>query len=157
MIFEVRDMGRRDIAACVAIINHIIAEGGSTAHEEPFNDESFATDYLERPEIANVVIGDDRIVGFQIAFNVKPDVFSIASFTDRINPARGAGAALFAKTQSDCRARGGTSIIAKITGDNTGGLAFYSKMGFQPDEIMHAEFTRADGTVVDRVIKRFKL
>lgn len=157
MTFEVRDMERRDVAACVAIINHTIALGGSTAHEDAFDDTGFADHYMDEPEVVNVVALDGRIVGFQAAFEIEKGVYSIGSFTDQQNPTRGAGAAVFAKTQADCRRLGGTSIIAKITSDNTGGLAFYSKMRFQPDAIWPDEFIRADGKTVDRIVKRFVL
>lgn len=157
MTFEVRNMERRDVPACVAIINHTIMLGGTTAHEDAFNDADFADHYMDEPEVVNVVVLDDRIVGFQAAFEVERGIYSIGSFTDQQNPVRGAGAAVFTKTQADCRRLGGTSIIAKITSDNAGGLAFYSKMGFQPDTIWPDEFTRTDGTTVDRVVKRFIL
>ena len=157
MTFEVRDMIRADVAACVAIINHTISLGGSTAHEDLFDVESFADHYFDEPEVTNVVLSNTRIVGFQAAFEVEPGVYSIGSFTDQQNPTKGAGAAIFAKSQQDCRDLGGSSIIAKITSDNTGGLAYYSKMGFQPDAVWPSDFTRADGKTVDRIVKRFVL
>lgn len=157
MTFEVRNMIRADIHACVSIINHIISLGGSTAHEDAFDDAGFADHYMDEPDVANVVTHDGRVVGFQAAFEVETGVYSIGSFTDQQNPVRGAGAAVFAKTQTDCRKLAGTSIIAKITSDNTGGLSYYSKMGFRPDTIWPAHFTRADGTTVDRIVKRFPL
>ena len=150
-------MTRDDVPACVAIINHIVAVGGSTAREIPFDESSFAEHYLVKNEIANVVLSNGRIIGFQSAFRVEPDVFSIATFTDRTEPVRGAGSAVFEKTRIDCRALGATSIIATITEDNTGGLVFYSKIGFQPDSIRPEDHTRPNGTKVDRIVKRFAL
>lgn len=157
MTFTTRAMQAQDVPACVAIINHTIALGGSTAHEDPLDIAGFTDHYFYEPEVTNVVLLNDRIVGFQAAFAVEPHVFSIGSFTDQQTPARGAGTALFAKTQDDCRKLGGTSIIAKITEDNAGGLSYYSKMGFQPDYVKPNDHTRPDGTVVDRLVKRFNL
>ena len=157
MTFDVRDMIREDVPACVRIINYTITLGGSTAHEDILDEPGFADHYFDEPEVANVVLKDGKIVGFQAAFEVEPGVYSIGSFTDQECPVKGAGAAIFAKTQDDCRARGGTSIIAKITADNTGGLTYYSKMGFAPDAVWPANHTRTDGTVVDRIVKRFIL
>lgn len=157
MTFEVREMTRVDVPQCVAIINHIIALGGSTAHEDPFDEDGFADHYLDEADVTNVVLAEGRVVGFQGAFEVEPGVYSIGSFTDQNAPIRGAGAAIFAKTLSDCRGLGGSSIIAKITSDNTGGLAYYTKMGFVPDTVLPDHFTRANGITVDRVIKRFVL
>lgn len=157
MTFEVRDMQIADIPACVAIINHTISLGGSTAHEDPFDVAGFHDYYFADPEVTNVVLHNGRVVGFQAAFKSEGGIYSIGSFTDQLNPVRGAGAAMFAKTLSDCRAAGGTSIIAKITEDNAAGLAYYSKTGFQPDHVRSADHIRPDGKVVDRIVKRFIL
>jgi len=146
-----------DIPACVAIINHIIAQGGSTAHEDPFDEAGFEADYFRKPPVVNVVIDDARIVGFQAAFEVEPGIYSIGSFTDRQHPVRGAGRALFDKTLADCRARGGEAILARITRDNTGGLAFYSRLGFHDYQVIPDSHQRPDGTMVDRIVKRYPL
>lgn len=158
--FEARAMRAGDVQGCIAVINPIITAGGSTAHEDPFDSDSFAAQYLHKPAIANVVIHEGRVAGFQAVF-LRDDeggkTFSIGSFTDRLNPVRGAGAALMAKMKADCKAAGGTSIVAAITSDNTGGLAFYGKMGFVDEDVLRGDLTRQDGTVVDRVIKRYLL
>ena len=78
------------------------------------------------------------------------------SFTDRRDPVKGAGRALFAKTLADCRARGGTAIIAKITADNASGLAYYARMGFRDWQVWKDDATRG-GRPIDRVVKRFPL
>ncbi len=157
MTFTVRAMQKYDVPACVVIINHIISLDGSTAYEEPYSEAGFAAHYFKGAEVINVVLHDERLVGFQGAFEIEPGVYSIGSFTDQMNPVRGAGKAMFEKTRFDCKNRGGTSIIAKITEDNSGGLAFYSKMGFQPDHVKPADHTRPNGTQVDRIVKRFVL
>jgi len=51
----------------------------------------------------------------------------------------------------------GKSIIAKITSDNTGGLAYYSSVGFVDETVVPDDLIRRNGKVVDRVIKRFTL
>lgn len=157
MTLTARPMTREDVSACVAIMNDIIARGGSTAHEDPFDEPGFAQKYCADPAVSNVVVTSDRVVGFQAAFDIGNGVYSIGSFTDRRAPVRGAGAVLFAKTREDCRTLGGSSIIAKITSDNLGGLAFYEKMGFQPDTVWPDEFTRKNGETVDRIVKRYPL
>jgi len=157
MTFTVRSIQMDDIPACVDLINYTISLGGSTAYEVPYDEAGFAAHYYEDAEVTNVVLHGGRIVGFQGAFEVEPGIYSVGSFTDQRSPQRGAGKAMFEKTRVDCKNRGGTSIIAKITEDNLGGLAFYSKMGFQPDHVKPADHTRADGTQVDRIVKRFVL
>jgi len=152
-----RDMTAEDVPACVAILNHIIELGGTTAYEEPYTHEFFHDHYLIEPPVTNVVTLDGRIVGFQAAFDVGDGLYSIGSFTDRQSPVKGAGRVLFDKTLADCRARGGEAILAKITSDNTGGLVFYSRMGFQDWKVIPDDHTRSDGTKVDRIIKRLPL
>jgi len=60
-------------------------------------------------------------------------------------------------TIAAARSKGATAILAKITSDNTGGLAYYTKVGFDDFEVVKSDLTRSDGTIVDRVIKRFAL
>lgn len=156
-MIRVRGMKRIDVPTCTAIVNHIIALGGSTAYEAPFTEAAFADHYLEEPPVTNVALFDGRVVGFQGAFDVGDGTLSIGSFTDRQNPIKGAGRALFAKTLSDCRAYCAKDIIAKITSDNIGGLAYYSSIGFKDHMHLSDDHQRADGTLVDRVIKRYTL
>lgn len=154
---ETRAMQRGDVPECVAIVNHIIALGGSTAYEHPYDAEAFAAHYLDEPPVTNVVLQDGVVVGFQAAFDIGDGLYSIGSFTDRQTPVKGAGRALFEKTLADCRAHGGVAILAKITSDNTGGLAFYSRMGFVDWQVLPDDHTRSDGTKVDRIVKRLEL
>lgn len=152
-----RAMEAGDVPACTDLINHIIALGGSTAYEEPFTEALFTAHYLNDATVANVVLSGDRILGFQAVYEGDDHLFEIGSFTDRRDPVKGAGRALFEKTRADCAALGGVAILAKITADNTGGLAFYSRMGFEDERMIPADHTRSDGTKVDRIIKRYAL
>ena len=152
-----RAMEAGDVPACTDLINHIIALGGSTALEKPFTEAGFTAYYIDRAAVLNVVLSGNRIVGFQAANAVDDHLFQVGTFTDRRDPVKGAGRALFEKTRADCAALGGVAILAKITADNTGGLAFYSRMGFEDARVVPADHTRADGTKVDRIIKRYAL
>ncbi len=157
MIFDVRDMQKEDVPRCVEIINHIIAVGGSTAYEEPYSESDFEAHYFEEPPVSNVVLHNGTLVGFQAAFDVGDGFYSIGTFTDRTSSIRGAGRAVFKKTLADCNERGGEAILAKITSDNSGGLAFYSKMGFVDWKSIPNDHTRPNGTSVDRIVKRYNL
>jgi len=150
-------MQSQDVPACVKIVNAIIAVGGSTAYEDPYTESDFDAHYRLEPATSKVVLSGDRVVGFQACFEVEPGVYSIGSFTDQENPVRGAGKAIFEGTLAAARAKGATAILAKITSDNTGGLAYYAKMGFVDHEVIKDDLTRRNGLSVDRIIKRFEL
>ena len=156
-MIETRAMAEADVPACTAIINHAIALGGTTAHEEAFTVEGFAQYYWRDPVLANVALSEGRVVGFQAVFDAGEGLYSIGSFTDGRNPVRGAGRALFRKTLADCRGRGGVAILAQITADNASGLGYYAAMGFEDWTVVPADHRRPDGRLVDRIVKRYPL
>lgn len=157
MTLIIRAMAPEDVPECTDILNDIIARGGTTAYEEPYTETYFDAHYRLEPPISMVALDGNKVVGFQALFEVEPGLYSIGSFTDRRTPVRGAGSALFEATLAAAKVRGGSTILAKITSDNTGGLAYYSRMGFEDFEVHKADLTRSDGTVVDRVVKRLSL
>ena len=157
MTLTVRPMIANDAPACTDILNDIIARGGTTAYEDPYTVEGFDAHYRAETAISMVVLFDGDIIGFQGLFEVSPGVYSIGSFTDRRSAVKGAGSVMFKATLDAAKLRGGSEILAKITSDNTGGLSYYARMGFEDYEIQEADLTRSDGTIVDRVIKRLAL
>lgn len=156
-MIETRPITRADAPACVEILNHIIALGGSTAYEAPFTETEFAGEYVDDPAVCMVALVEGRAIGFQAVFDAGEGLYSIGSFTDRRAPVKGAGRALFAATLAACRARGGVAILARITADNALGLSYYSAIGFADWQMWPDDHTRADGTKVDRVVKRYNL
>jgi len=58
---------------------------------------------------------------------------------------------------ADCRALGIHTIVAQITSDKTGGLAFYSKLGFTDIEVIANDHVRRSSYAVDRIIKHYPL
>ena len=151
----------KDGPAMVAILNDIIAQGGTTAIETPLAPNGYddlVTGRIVR-SCCHVAQADDVIVGFQY---VKPSPFDpeqmgeIATFAKIGTVQRGIGTALFQATRRATGAMGFTVIDATIRADNTGGLAYYTKMGFQ-DHSTTIGVPLQDGTPVDRVHKRFTL
>lgn len=156
-MFNTRPMTKADIPACLEILNFTIRKGGTTAYEELHSPESFEQEFLVLPPIGVVVEHEGRVVGFQNAYDVGNGLYSIGSFTDQQSPVKGAGRALFAATLEACRTRGGEAILARITSDNAPGLNYYSAVGFVDHDVIPADVTRKDGTVVDRIVKRYPL
>ncbi len=154
MTLHVRPIAHGDVPTCVDLINRIIATGGTTAHENPFDVPGFTAHYIERADITHVVLHAGTVVGFQTASDVGGGVYSIGSFTDRDLRVRGAGRALFETTRDACRARGALAIIAEITEDNAPGLAYYTRMGFADWEVRPKDATR-NGVPIDRIVKRY--
>jgi L-amino acid N-acyltransferase YncA len=150
-----------DAPALAAILNAIIAAGGTTAHEEPFSPEDLRAHLLDGPAVlcCHTVLDGDRPAGFQSltrAPYLPPDWAEIATFTRRAPPLRGAGAALWPATRARAVQLGIATIDATIRADNLGGLAYYARIGFVDYAVLRAVQLR-DGTPVDRIRRRHDL
>ena len=160
---EIRDATAADADELAALLNAIIAAGGTTALEEPYTGESLATAYLTGPDVICCFVAVDRtsgrLEGFQTLgrYPGLPDgVGDIGTFARIDGKQRGVGSALFAATRRRARDLGLTAINATIRADNTGGLTFYGKMGFT-DHAVTPAVPLKDGRPVDRAHKRFAL
>ena len=159
----VRPARLEDAAEMAALLNAVIARGGTTAYEEPFQPERIAELYLSEPAAICCFVAIDEatgvIEGFQVLgrYSVLPDdIGDIGTFARVGGTQRGVGTALFAATCEAARRRGLAGINATIRADNSGGLAFYSRMGFV-DHHVDAAVPLKDGAPVDRISKRLAL
>lgn len=150
-----------DIAALTAIINAIIAIGGTTAYEDPFTEERLATRLLDDPRLICCHTALDPADGMPAGYQVlksHPDLPTdwgdIATFARPKPKLAGIGRALLAATLTFARARGLVAINATIRADNQSGLGYYGKMGFEDYAVTRAVPLK-DGTPVDRISKRF--
>ena len=160
---EVREARREDAGPLVELLNAIIARGGTTALEDPYTAERFAVAYIDGPEVhccfvaVNPLTG--RLEGYQSLGrnpDLPDDVGDVGTFARLGGTQRGVGSALFAATRVRAAELGLAAINATIRADNAGGLAFYGKQGFQDHSVTPAVPLK-DGTLVDRVNKRFVL
>lgn len=163
MDVEVRAARREDAAGLAELLNGVIARGGTTALEEPFTPERLDATYLTGPEVICCVVAVDpasgRHEGFQTLgrYPGLPDGYGdIGTFARVGGTQRGVGRALFAATEAEARRLGLAGINATIRADNTGGLQFYSRLGFVDHSVRQA-LPLKDGTVVDRISKRYAL
>jgi L-amino acid N-acyltransferase YncA len=142
------------------LINEVIARGGTTAHETPFTPQSFASHFLRGDEFVSCFKAVDqagRALGYQslgYAAYLPQDWGDIGTFARVNGVQRGVGTALFAETLEAAKLARIPWINATIRADNTGGLAYYSKMGFVDYNVLKA-MPLKDGTPVDRICKRF--
>ena len=162
MALHIRPTTRADAPALAELLNEIIAAGGTTAYEVPFTPEALAEAHIDGPRVITSVMAEDddgRAMGFQIVLRSEklgPGWGDIGTFARRGATARGIGSALFAATRTAAVAAGLTTLNATIRADNSGGLAFYSRMGFV-DYAVARGVPLADGTPVDRISRRFDL
>lgn len=150
------------------VLNEIIGTGGTTAHEKPYTPQQMIQDYIKAVDGISCVVAeiDGQLVGFQTTEWPDPDWDGpdplpedwaiIATFVKQGMTGAGIGAALFKATRTIADNAGAVTIDATIRADNTGGLRYYSKMGFV-DYKLTANVPLTDGTPVNRVSKRFDL
>jgi L-amino acid N-acyltransferase YncA len=152
-----------DAPELAALLNAVIARGGTTALQEAFTSDHLAHAYLTGPDVHICLVAVDsatgRIEGFQTLGrypNLPDDIGDIGTFARVGGVQRGVGSALFAEMTERARAHGLSAIHATIRADNEGGLAFYGKQGFVDHSVTTAVPLK-DGTLVDRVHKRYAL
>ncbi len=161
MTLKVRKAVRKDCSAICDIVNEIIAIGGTTAYQNPLSPDYFLQ-FIEAGSekvFLHVATTDQAVVGFQWIEPLDPPddhIGGIATFAKVGTSQRGIGSALFATTQQASKAAGYLELVAVIRADNTGGLAYYEKMGFRDHSVRRA-IPLADGTPIDRIAKRLKL
>ena len=161
MGLTVRATAPSDVPDLCAIINEIIAIGGTTAHETPFTPASFSRHFLEDVNFvcSFTALSDGELAGFQSLYR-SPDLpygwGDIGTFARVNNKVAGVGTALFAHTKAFARTAGLISLNATIRADNVSGLAYYSKMGFT-DYAVKKNVPLKNGQLVDRISKQFKL
>ncbi|MDX8349326.1 GNAT family N-acetyltransferase [Cognatiyoonia sp. IB215446] len=154
-----------DAADMTALLNEIIAAGGTTAHQRPFDDQRMQTEYIA-PEMniaCHVAEIDGRVAGFQSLVRPGPETNSelvgwayIATFVAQDVAGKGVGQHLFAATRASAQAAGVETIDATIRADNVPGLRYYSGLGFQDYDRLN-DVPLRDGTRIDRLRKRYDL
>lgn len=153
-----------DAGALTALLNEIIAIGGSTAYEDPFTPEKMRASYIRADNTIACTVAerDGEIVGFQTLFRGTdgkdlPDGWGyIATFVRVGATGGGIGRALFGETREAARHAALATIDATIRTDNASGLRYYDRMGFVDYDLVVAVPLK-DGTPVDRIRKRFDL
>lgn len=159
----IRQAIKPDAAEMTLLLNEIIRVGGTTAFQiettvgitEAFINTLQTTGciHLARDSVTNELLGYQSLEYYT---NLPKTLGIIATFSKVGGIQRGVGTALFKATRALAPALGFTEIDATIRADNTGGLAFYGKMGFQDFSVAKG-VPLDDGTLIDRISKRLKL
>ncbi|MCY4333523.1 MAG: GNAT family N-acetyltransferase [Litoreibacter sp.] len=149
-----------DIPQLVEILNEVIAIGGTTAYQDPVDAAYFVrlVRAADPRTFIHVAVTGSHVEGFQwISPNPeREDLATIATFARPGTVQRGIGTALFSATKTAAKDAGYGEIDATIRADNSGGLAYYSKMGFKDHSVTNSVPLK-DGTPVDRIHKRLPL
>ena len=153
-----------DAGQMTALLNEIIAIGGTTAHQAPFDDERMYDHYIAAPTqiCCHVAEQDGLILGFQHLDGPDPDQGGaegwgyIASFVATSAAGKGVGQRLFTATLEAARQAGVQSINATIRADNTVGLRYYEGLGFIRFDVL-PDVPLLGGRKVDRIVTRFDL
>lgn len=163
MELEVRPVRPEDASELAELLNQVIAQGGTTALEEPFTPQTLARAYLTGPDVICCFVAVDRLSGRLEGFQtlgrypaLPEDIGDIGTFARVGGVQRGVGSSLFAATRTEAARQGLSAINATIRADNSGGLAFYSRLGFA-DHAVRPAVPLKDGALVDRISKRFAL
>ncbi len=162
MSLTIRPATADDCAEMATLLNEIIEIGGPTAHTTPVDADTligWMGKWAGRNAWHVACDADGRIMGFQF---IEPNpklpscTADIATFARVGATGQGIGQKLFIATRAAAKGLGYTSITAVIRADNTGGLAYYTKMGFTDHDVDRAVALK-DGTPVDRILKRLAL
>jgi GNAT superfamily N-acetyltransferase len=159
---NVRKALKSDSNVLSELLNEIIIIGGSTAFESPLSASEFDSFFLCGSSFICCHVAENsagEVLGFQ-SLTRHPELpigwADIATFA-RANPkVFGVGTALFQKTVPYARDIGIATINATIRADNVSGLSYYSKIGFLDYSVAN-DVPLNDGTLIDRISKKFKV
>jgi L-amino acid N-acyltransferase YncA len=157
----VRDTRPQDVPELTILLNDIIRAGGTTAIETLLTEAELSEWFVTGDPVVSSVIAerDGAALGFQMisTFDPMPEGWASIGTYVRIGlTGGGIGSALFAETCRNARATGITTLKATIRCDNTGGLAYYARIGFR-DYDANPGFSLSDGRAVGQTHRRFDL
>ena len=158
-MLEVRPAHKLDAREMADLLNQIIRSGGTTAIVKPVSADYIAGRIAASFEAWFVAELDGAIVGFQYfapSSALPPEATNIATFVQEGRTGLGIGSKLFDVTAKEARVRGYSWINADIRADNESGLTYYQSRGFRNWKRVE-NVTLSDGTVVDKVWKRYDL
>ncbi len=158
----IRAASADDIEGMRTLLNEIIRVGGTTAITNELSPDEMREWFISGEKVVSCFVAvdsDGTVVGFQSlsTYGTLPAGWvDIATFASRSRHKSGVGSALFARTREAASRLGFSAINATIRVVNEGGLAYYSRMGFETYLVEDGD-PQAQGRVFNRVHKRFDL
>lgn len=157
---HIRRAGALDSRAIAALLNEIIAIGGTTAMVDPVTSDQMAKKMAVDQAVWHLIEDEaGTLLGFQYIVphpDIPKDATDIATFVRVGQTGLGIGSKLFAATLAAAKSMGYTRIDAIIRSDNEGGLAYYQSRGFETIKLLKGT-KLANGQPVDKVWKRYKI
>ena len=161
-MISIRPGTDQDLRQVADLLNEIIAAGGTTALTNAMSRQQLA-DWLGANATRSawhVAIDEQgELLGFQwigVWPQLPAEACDIGTFVKTGQTGLGSGSRLFDATCDAAIALGYDWINANIRADNAGGLIYYQSRGFR-DWGRLENITLADGTKVDKLLKRYDL
>ena len=133
--YNVRTSSQDDLKAIVGIYNWAVNQTFATIDSEPLDDEE-AREWWEmhgkRSKLL-VATDDTGVIGWGRLLPWKQrgyDVVECLVYVDPVHHGRGIGSALLDELTKEARDLGYRTIVASVATDNRGGLALFTKHGF---------------------------
>lgn len=158
----IRSVRTDDTESMRTLLNEIIRVGGTTAITSELSSDEMREWFISGETVVSCLVAVDSertITGFQSLSThgaLPAGWVDIATFASRSRHKSGVGSALFARTHEAASRLGFSAINATIRVDNAGGLAYYTKMGFETYLVEDGD-PQAHGRVFNRDHKRFDL
>ena len=162
LTIRIADADANDTEAMRTLINEIIRVGRTTANTNELSPDKMREWFISGDKVASCFVAvdaDGAIIGFQSLSkydSLPAGWVDIATFASRSRHKSGVGSALFARTREAASKLGFAAINATIRVVNVGGLAYYSRMGFETYLVEEGD-PQAQGRVFNRVHKRLVL
>ena len=159
---NIRPAVEADTEGMRTLLNEIIRVGGTTAITNELSPDEMREWFVTGAAVVACFVAvdsDGAIVGFQSLStygSLPAGWVDIATFASRSRHKSGVGSALFARTREAASRLGFSAINATIRVVNEGGLAYYSRMGFETYLVEDGD-PQAQGRVFNRAHKRFDL
>ena len=158
----VRPGSPADLRQAADLLNEIILIGGTTARTSKTTAADLGDWLAGDPDHAYWCVAEDEagnLLGFQWIGphpGLPSEACDISTFVKAGRTGLGVGSRLFEATRQAALDLGYEWINANIRADNSGGLIYYQSRGFRDWDRIEA-VTLSDGTIVDKIQKRYDL
>jgi L-amino acid N-acyltransferase len=133
--YSVRPSSQDDLKAIVGIYNWAVNQTFATIDSEPLDDEEAREWWEMHGKRSKLLVATDEtgVIGWGRLLPWKQrgyDVVECLVYVDPVHHGRGIGSALLDELTKEARDLGYRTLVASVATDNRGGLALFTKHGF---------------------------